>query len=568
MDKFKSKVIKLAISGVAIFSIGIFVGYQLNYGMLSSIQGYLFNAVGEASSSNASNSNASNSNASNSNASNSNASNSNASNANASSSNASKTDNIIYLQKFALGSTSARQGDKVNVTIVTSGACNSAASIVFRNASGTTFTAQVQDITGNPYIVVPNSAVATTYSVSDVLLIGRNSNNTTFTKQYSTSGANAYAFNSSLTVTAKDANSNRNSNSGTQSSAKVTLNSISLNSTSAKISGKVYLNIQSSEKLSSLKLVFTSTDGKTFTVYAKDLASRKPYIEIPSSTIGGTYSLTSAIISTSKSSTAYSKDGGNDTEKFDFNSTLEIIDGTETTFIYNNEDVNSDVLTKLYNAPSGSEITINGDSNTLINEELFNVIKGKNKKLIINYKDNQIVFNGRDIDDSKTIDISMTIDSVSSNENISKLVSNGVVVNFPDNGNLPGKALIRIKATDEVNQILNDNVFVYVYNESTNDFCAVDTSVKKSYDEYYEFTITHNSDYLIVNEKLDSKLVVSQSSDNIVNFQKGNGTLLMLIAIGVAIIIAVVIVIIVLKKKKNTSVVNMKNDNDINNNNF
>ena len=204
------------------------------------------------------------------------------------------------------------------MTIVTSGACNSAASIVFRNASGTTFTAQVQDITGNPYIVVPNSAVATTYSVSDVLLIGRNSNNTTFTKQYSTSGANAYAFNSSLTVTAKDANSNRNSNSGTQSSAKVTLNSISLNSTSAKISGKVYLNIQSSEKLSSLKLVFTSTDGKTFTVYAKDLASRKPYIEIPSSTIGGTYSLTSAIISTSKSSTAYSKDGGNDTEKFEW----------------------------------------------------------------------------------------------------------------------------------------------------------------------------------------------------------------------------------------------------------
>ena len=48
MDKFKSKVIKLAVSGVAIFAIGIFVGYQLNYGTLSSIQGYLFNAAGPA----------------------------------------------------------------------------------------------------------------------------------------------------------------------------------------------------------------------------------------------------------------------------------------------------------------------------------------------------------------------------------------------------------------------------------------------------------------------------------------------------------------------------------------
>ena len=563
MDKFKSKVIKLAVSGVAIFAFGIFIGYQLNYGTLSSIQGYLFNAAGEASDSNASNSNASNSNASNSNASNSNASDSNASDANASSANASATDNIIYLQNFALGSTSAKQGDKVNVTIGTSGACNSAVSIVFKGGNGTTFRAQVQDITGNPYIVIPNSAVATTYSVSDVLLVGRNSDNTTFTKQYSTSGANTYAFNSSLTVVAKETN-----NDGTQQPvSKVSLTSISLGSTSAKVSDKVYVNTQTSEKLNSLKLVFTSADGKTFTVYAKDLLT-KPYIEIPSSTVAGTYSLTSAIIATSKSSTAYSKDGGNDTEKFDFNSTIEISDGTETTFIYNNEDVNSDVLTKLYNAPSGTEITINADSNTLINEELFNAIKGKNKKLVINYKDNQIVFNGNDIDSSKTIDISMTVDTVSSNEDINKLVSNGIIVNFPDNGNLPGKALIRVKATEEVDKVLNDNVYVYVYNESSNDFCIVDTSVKKSKDGYYEFTITHNSDYLIVNEKLDSKLVVSQSDGNIVNFQKGNGTLLMLIAVGVAVIIAAVIVIVVLKKKKSTSSKNNKNNNNVNNNNL
>ena len=311
MDKFKNKVIKLAVSGVAIFAFGIFIGYQLNNGTLSSIQGYLFNAAGEASDSNASNSNASNCNASDANAS-------------------SATDNMIYLQNFALGSTSAKQGDKVNVTIETSGACNSAISIisiVFKDGNGPNFIAQVKDITGNPYIVIPNSAVATTYSVSDVLLIGRNSDNTTFTKQYSTSGANPYAFNSSLTVIAKDTN-----NGGTQQPvAKVSLTSISLGSTSAKVGDKVYVNIQTSEKLNSLKLVFSSTDGKTFTAYAKDLLI-KPYIEIPSSTVAGTYSLTSAIISTSKISTAYSKDGGNDTEKFNFNSTIEISDGNIVNF--------------------------------------------------------------------------------------------------------------------------------------------------------------------------------------------------------------------------------------------
>ena len=546
MNLLKKESLKFVVIGVAVFVIGIFAKESLDYGMFSSIQGYLFNSIESASSSNASSSNASSANASSSNASSSNASSSNASSSNASSANAISTDNIIYLQNFALSNVSAKQGDRVNVTIATSGACNSGASIVFASANGTSFTAQVQNITGNPYIIIPKSAIATTYEVTDVLLVGRNSNNTTFTKQYSRVGANIYNFNSSLAVLAK-------SGEGNLEDSKVTLINLSLDSTSAKVNEKVYLNIQASQKLNSLKLVFTSIDGKMFTVYAKDLTEAKSYIEIPTSTEAGTYSLTSAILATSKSSTAYSNDGEGGTEKFDFNSTLEISDGNEKTFIYNNEDVTSDVLAKLYNAPSGSEITINADYNTLINEELFNVIKGKNKKLIINYKDNQIVFNGRDITVSKTIDITMTVGNVSSNKNISKLVSNGVIVNFPDNGNLPGRALVRLKTMDKIDKILSKKVYVYIYNVSSNNFCAVNTNVKKSSDGYYEFTITHNSDYLITNDKLDKKLVVVQSDDNVVSFQKSKGIYLLLLGIGVVVIIAVIIVIMMLKRKDTSS---------------
>ena len=610
MEEFKSKVIKLAISGVMIFAIGIFVGYQLNYGTLASIQGYLFNAAGEATDANATDSNATDSNATDANATDANATDanatdSNATDANATDANASITDNIIFLHSFKLERNSVKPGEKIFVEIDTSGACNTGASVVFKNPNGVTFTVQVQDITGSSYITIPKSALASTYVVSDVLLVGLNSDNTTFTKQYSLTGSNVFNFNSFLTVTAKDKNDVGNNNSGnsnsgnnnsgnnnsgsnnsgsnnsgsnnsgnnntgnnnsennnkennnsgnnndTQTVSKVTLNSITLDNSTAKVNEKVYINIKTSEKLNSLKLVFSSTDGTTFTVYGKDLSSSKPYIEIPSSTISGTYSLVSAIISTLDSSTIYSKTGEKGTEKFNFNITIKISDGAENVYIYNNEDINSEILAKLYSAPSGSEFTVNADSNTLINSELFNVIKGKNKKLIVNYKDNQIIFNGKDIDNSKTIDISMTVENIINNENISKLVSKGILVNFPDNGNLPGKALIRVKATDEVMQILKNKVYVYVYNNSSNNFSVIDTNVKKSSDNYYEFTITHNSDYIIVNEKLESKLVVSKSSENVVNFQKGNKTLLMLIAIGGAIIIAAVIVIIVLKKKQN-----------------
>ena len=600
MEEFKSKVIKLAISGVMIFAIGIFVGYQLNYGTLASIQGYLFNAAGEATDANATDSNATDSNATDANATDANATDANATDSNATDANASITDNIIFLHSFKLERNSVKPGEKIFVEIDTSGACNTGASVVFKNPNGVTFTVQVQDITGSSYFTIPKSALASTYVVSDVLLVGLNSDNTTFTKQYSLTGSNVFNFNSFLTVTAKDKNDVGNNNSGNSNSgnnnsgnnnsgsnnsgsnnsgnnntgnnnsennnkennnsgnnndiqtvSKVTLNSITLDNSTAKVNEKVYINIKTSEKLNSLKLIFSSTDGTTFTVYGKDLSSSKPYIEIPSSTISGTYSLVSAIISTLDSSTIYSKTGEKGTEKFNFNITIKISDGAENVYIYNNEDINSEILAKLYSAPSGSEFTVNADSNTLINSELFNVIKGKNKKLIVNYKDNQIIFNGKDIDNSKTIDISMTVENIINNENISKLVSKGILVNFPDNGNLPGKALIRVKATGEVMQILKNKVYVYVYNNSSNNFSVIDTNVKKSSDNYYEFTITHNSDYIIVNEKLESKLVVSNSSENVVNFQKGNKTLLMLIAIGGAIIIAAVIVIIVLKKKQN-----------------
>ena len=380
--------------------------------------------------------------------------------------------------------------------------------------------------------------------VTDVLLVGRNSNNTSFTKQYSLTGPNSYNFNTTLIISSSDSDSSEE--------AKVKLKNISLDSKSAKIGEKVYINVEANQKLNSLKLVFTANDDKTFTVYAMDLSEDKPYIEIPSSSVGGVYSLTSAVVSSSKSSTAYSKSGGKDTERFNFNSVLEVIDDSESKFIYNNEDVTSDIITKLYNAPSGSEIIINAESNTFINEELFNAIKGKNKKLIINYKDNQIVFDGRDINNSKTIDIAMSVDNVSSNESIHKLVSDGVIVNFPDNGNLPGRALIKVKAIEEVTNILKDTVYVYIYNKSSNNFCVIDTEVKKSADGYYEFTITHNSDFVITNKELDSKLVVKQSDDNIVSFQKSNKVYLLLIAIALVVIIIVLIVIIILRKKKNT----------------
>ena len=544
MNRFKNKIVKLTLSGIAIFIFGMFIGYQLNYGTIASIQGFLFNAAGFATDSNATDSNATDSNATNSNATNSNATNSNATNSNATNSNVSLTDNIIYLQTFSLKSLTAKVGEKVYIDLSTSGAYNSGASVVFNSPAGVAFAATVNSIGNNPYIIIPQNAVATSYIVTDVLLVGKNSNNTTFTKQYSSSGNNSYVFNSSLTIQTSEMDNE------SESIEKVKLNSISLETAKATVSSKVYIDLETSEELSSLKLTFTSSDNKSFNVYVKSLTSN-PYFEVPTTTLVGKYSLTGATLVSQNSSAMYTKFYKKDAEIFAFNSTLEIDDSVESTLIYNNEDINSSIITELYNTNVGTEITINADLNSIINNELFNVIKGKDKSLVINYKDNQVVFNGIDINDPKTIDISMKVESIESNDDINKLISYGIVVNFPDNGNLPGKALIRIKDNAEVSKILNDKVYAYFYNESTNKFNLIDSDVRKTSDGYYEFTILHNSSYVLVNSQLGSKLVTSQSSDNVVSFQKSNKAYLMIIGVGVVVSIAVVGVIVVVKKRNN-----------------
>ena len=514
----KKNDIKITLGIVAIFVFGLFIGYQLNFGGIASIQGYLFNSIGYATTSNATNSNATNSNATNSNATNSNATNSNATNSNATNSNATNSNvvvdptyNVLFLNSFSVDSTSAKAGDRVSISISTSGAPAIGGSVIFKStSSGASFTSTINSISSNPYIVVPNSTIATSYTVTDVLITARNSDGSTLSKQFSTVGGNGttkFSFNSPLTIVANSTDSD--------SAQKSTLSSISLGSTSARAGEEVYVNVKTNGSLTNLKLGFTGPKNNLLTVYVKSL-DKNPYFQIPSSTISGSYKLVSATLESNGGSIIYDINGTSGTEKFDFTSVLEISGSNDNSYVYNNEDITSDIITELYNLDSGVEITINADSNTIINSELFNAIKGRNKKLIINYKDNQIVFNGQDINSPKAIDVSITVGQIKDNSDIVKTLGNG-------------------------------SIYVYFYNESDDNFCEIADGIKKTSDGYYEFNVTHHSDYILVNEQLDSSLVVKV--DNTVSFQKSNKIYILLIVIGLVVIGAVIGVIVVQKKK-------------------
>ena len=550
MKVLKNKTIQLVASAFAILIFGIFMGYQLSNANIKKIQGYLFNAVSHATSSNATNSNATNSNATNSNATNSNATNSNATNSNATNSNATNanassanylsTDNILYLVSFKIISTNVVAGEKVFLDFTTAGACLNGMMITFKDKiNNDAFTATVRSIDDNPYIVLPSNLLPTSYEVTDILLTAKNSDNTTFSRIYSsdmgTSGI-YWNFTDKINITTSE------------TSVPIVLSGLGIEPKSGKVGERINLNLNVSEIVKSAKLIFKGTDNSQLVIYPKRDVN-KWYFEIPSTASKGIYSLQSATFSSDSNTKIYSVDGANGSEMYNFDVTLEVVDVVSNVYIYNNEDISNDIIVNLYNSADGAEITINADSNTLITEEIFNAIKGKNKKLVINSNDNQIIFNGNNIIDSKTIDATINVDSIKDNDDINKLIDSGVVIRFADNGTLPGEATVRIKSTDEMDRILqNEKIYVYYFNDGENKFQLIATNIEKTEDGYYEFEITHNSDYVLVNKEIDRKLVVL-GDDNIVRFQRSTIVNLLLIGMGIIIVIGVSIIIILLKNK-------------------
>ena len=88
--------------------------------------------------------------------------------------------------------------------------------------------------------------------------------------------------------------------------------------------------------------------------------------------------------------------------------------------------------------------------------------KGKEIELTINVGENQIIFNGNNITTSKNINAEISYNLASDDVLLKEIVQDGVVINFANNGELPGIATIRIKVTDEIKNALNmKTILVY-----------------------------------------------------------------------------------------------------------
>ncbi|GKU26466.1 metallophosphoesterase [Clostridium folliculivorans] len=186
--------------------------------------------------------------------------------------------------------------------------------------------------------------------------------------------------------------------------------------------------------------------------------------------------------------------------------------------------VNSDaskVVDTLNKAGEGSNITVDVSGSKTVDKTIFDSIKGKDKTVNFVQDGLQWSFNGKDITSvTKNIDMNVNIASVnnSSSSNKSAIAAKvgnagATVVSFANNGQLPGKATVKIKLDmqwllDPTNA--KKNMYVYYYNETTKKLENIASGLSVS-NGYAQFNITHNSDYIISDKDISEPVAMSIS---------------------------------------------------------
>ena len=166
--------------------------------------------------------------------------------------------------------------------------------------------------------------------------------------------------------------------------------------------------------------------------------------------------------------------------------------------------LNTNLSEDIKNMEDGKTAYISYGRNDVLPAEVFEAIKGTNKTIVLESAGIQWIFNGQSITEEniKEINLNTMIDEdFSSDSEPSEELSReqkAIILSFEDNGPLPGPAKIRVKMDYAFQSYVGtENLYVYYYDNTNEKFELVGEKLTITDDEYLEFTITHNSDFVI-----------------------------------------------------------------------
>ena len=209
--------------------------------------------------------------------------------------------------------------------------------------------------------------------------------------------------------------------------------------------------------------------------------------------------------------------------------------------------INPDIVNQIKKEKDDSVIMIDATKNTLVKKEIFEAIQNTNKTIYIEFDGYQWVFNGKDITNPKDIDVTIKTESLSNND-VDNSNDDYISIIFADNGELPGKAKIRVKLdyTHKYIEGFNDLMLLFLDEEKEeNPFKVEVNKVDLADDGFYEFEITHNSTYVLTNKE-----IVYKEKSNVINKTIDLSNPIIIATIAIICIIIVVITVCLIKKKK------------------
>ena len=158
-------------------------------------------------------------------------------------------------------------------------------------------------------------------------------------------------------------------------------------------------------------------------------------------------------------------------------------------------------------AEADAYIAADYSGNATMPKEAFEAIAGTDKVIDLVSEGITWRFEGTSItEEIKDVDLNVQIrkveeDDSASGEAIEETLKNnpGIVMEFPENGNLPGKATIQLKVDYAMRDYLGSEtgLYVYYYNNETGKLELIEGDVRVVNDTYVEFTITHCSYYVL-----------------------------------------------------------------------
>ncbi len=157
------------------------------------------------------------------------------------------------------------------------------------------------------------------------------------------------------------------------------------------------------------------------------------------------------------------------------------------------------LLDKINAMPAGGMAVVDYSYNSTASSSLFSAIAGQDKTLLFQKDGMMWLFRGTDIDPAKCKDINLDVSNYTTDGSMYGYESEETVfvMDFPDNGELPGTAYIRVYTEYLLAKYQNGakNIFVTWFENGEPVSKTVPTELQG--DNYVVFPLTHNSTFVL-----------------------------------------------------------------------